>query len=134
MHHKEIVESPHAPGAIGPYSQGIKTGKLIFTSGQLPIDPATKTVPANLQDQARLALANVQAVLAAAGAGLGDVVKTTVFLADIADFAAVNEVYKTLFDQSRAHPYPARSAVQVAALPGPKGCRLEIEAVAALPD
>jgi len=134
MHHKEIVESPHAPGAIGPYSQGIKTDKLVFTSGQLPIDPAAKTVPENLQDQARTALANVEAVLAAAGAGLGDVIKTTVFLADIADFAAVNDVYKACFDKAGAHPYPARSAVQVAALPGPKGCRLEIEAIAALPD
>jgi 2-iminobutanoate/2-iminopropanoate deaminase len=130
MHHKEAVATDKAPGAIGPYSQGIRSGQFVFTSGQLPIDAETKKVSENVQDQARTALGNVVAVLKAGGASLQDVVKTTVFLLNIQDFAAVNEVYKEFFDEDDAKPYPARSAVQVAALPGPVGCKLEIEAVA----
>lgn len=133
MHHKEALTTDKAPGAIGPYSQGIKCGDLVFTSGQLPIDPESKKIPDDVQDQARLALGNVAAVLGAAGAGLQDVAKVTVFLLNINDFAKVNEVYKEFFDDDDAKPYPARSAVQVAALPGPVGCKLEIEAVAVLP-
>jgi reactive intermediate/imine deaminase len=133
MHHKEALITDKAPGAIGPYSQGIKCGDLIFTSGQLPIDPESKKIPDDIQDQARQALGNVAAVLSAAGAGLQDVAKVTVFLLNINDFAKVNEVYKEFFDDDNAKPYPARSAVQVAALPGPVGCKLEIEAVAVLP-
>jgi reactive intermediate/imine deaminase len=133
MHHKEAVLTDKAPGAIGPYSQGIKAGNFIFTSGQLPIDPETKRIPDDVQDQARIALGNVRAVIQAAGASMADVIKVTVFLLNIRDFAAVNEIYKELFDDENAHPYPARSAVQVAALPGPTGIKLEIEAVAVLP-
>ena len=133
MHHKEAVSTTRAPGAIGPYSQGIQCGNFVYTSGQLPIDPETKKIPDDIQDQARQALGNVAAVLTAAGSGLLDVVKVTVFLLNINDFAKVNEVYKEFFDDDNAKPYPARSAVQVAALPGPVGCKLEIEAVAILP-
>ena len=132
MHHKDAVTTEKAPGAIGPYSQGIKCGNMVFTSGQLPIDPDSKKIPDDVQDQARIALGNVMGVLQAAGATLSDVVKVTVFLLNIDDFAAVNEVYKELFDDERALPYPARSAVQVAKLPGPAGCKLESEAIAAL--
>jgi 2-iminobutanoate/2-iminopropanoate deaminase len=134
MHHKEAISTNNAPSAIGPYSQGIRCGRMVFTSGQLPIDPETKKIPAELQEQARLALSNVLGVLKAAGASLADVVKVTVFLQNIHDFAAVNEVYKEVFEDEEALPYPARSAVQVAALPGPVGCKLEIEAVAVLPE
>lgn len=134
MRDKEAVSTSKAPGAIGPYSQGIKAGNLVFTSGQLPIDPETKKIPDDIEDQARIALGNVRGVLQAAGASMLDVVKVTIFMLNIKDFAAVNEVYKELFDDEAATPYPARSAVQVAALPGPTGCRLEIEAVAVLAD
>lgn len=123
---KVNVETPKAPGAIGPYSQGVIAGSLVFTSGQLPIDPETGTMPEGIQDQARVALRNVEAILKAGGSSLADAVKVTVFLTDIADFAAVNGVYKEVF--ADATPFPARSAVQVAALPKP-GAKIEIEAV-----
>jgi len=129
---KEAISTTKAPSAIGPYSQGIKTGDMVFTSGQLPIDPETKKVPEEVKDQAQVALSNVANVLEAAGASLQDVVKVTVFLLNIKDFGEVNEVYKEFFDDDEALPYPARSAIQVAALPGPVGCKLEIEAVAVL--
>jgi 2-iminobutanoate/2-iminopropanoate deaminase len=120
------VATPSAPAAIGPYSQGVDTGGLVFASGQLGLDPASGEFagPA-AADQARQAIRNLEAVLAAAGLGLGDVVKTTVFLADLADFAAVNAVYAECFAGAVK---PARSAVQVAALP--KGGLVEIEAIA----
>jgi len=133
-HKRQALKTEKAPSAIGPYSQGVQCGSFICTSGQLPIDPETKKVPEDVQDQARLALANVANVLEAGGASVGDVVKVTVFLLNIKDFGAVNEVYKEFFDDEKALPYPARSAVQVAALPGPVGCKLEIEAVAMLPE
>ena len=129
---KEAISTTKAPSAIGPYSQGIKTGDMVFTSGQLPIDPESKKVPEEVKDQAQVALSNVANVLEAAGASLQDVVKVTVFLLNIKDFGEVNEVYKEFFDDDEALPYPARSAIQVAALPGPVGCKLEIEAVAVL--
>ena len=129
---KEAISTTNAPSAIGPYSQGIKAGNMVFTSGQLPIDPETKKVPEEVKDQAQVALSNVANVLEAAGASLQDVVKVTVFLLNIKDFGEVNEVYKEFFDDDEALPYPARSAIQVAALPGPVGCKLEIEAVAVL--
>lgn len=129
---KEAISTTKAPSAIGPYSQGIKAGNMVFTSGQLPIDPETKKVPEEVKDQAQVALSNVANVLEAAGASLQDVVKVTVFLLNIKDFGEVNEVYKEFFDDDEALPYPARSAIQVAALPGPVGCKLEIEAVAVL--
>lgn len=126
---KIALATDKAPGAIGPYSQGITANGFIFTSGQLPIDPATGTMPEDIKAQTRVALKNVDAILAAEGCRLADVVKVTVFLADIADFKAVNEVYSEMF--AEAQPYPARSAVQVAALPKP-GAKIEIEAIAVI--
>ena len=114
-----------APAAIGPYSQAVDAGALVFVSGQLPVDPATGAMPEGAAAQAEQAFANVRAILEAAGLGLDRVVKTTVFLADLADFAAVNDAYARAF---RA-PFPARSCVQAAAIP--KGARLEVEAIAA---
>ena len=119
------VSTSSAPAAIGPYSQAIDAGALVFVSGQLPVDPATGAIPDGAAAQAERAFANVRAILEAAGLGLESVVKTTVFLADLADFAAVNDAYARAF---RA-PFPARSCVQVAAIP--KGARLEVEAIAA---
>jgi 2-iminobutanoate/2-iminopropanoate deaminase len=125
MKEKSAIETSNAPGAIGPYSQAMKTGDLLFTSGQLPIDPATgKMVEGSVAELAHQVIKNLKAVIEAAGGNLGDVVKTTVFLADIGDFQDVNTVYAEYFEE----PYPARSAFQVAALP--LGAVLEIEAVA----
>ncbi len=125
------VASAEAPKAIGPYSQAVAAafpgGDLIFCSGQLGIDPATGEFVAGVRAQTERALSNLRAVLAAEGLGLGSVTKTTIFLADMADFAAVNEVYASRFSA----PYPARSTVQVAALP--KGGLVEIEAIALRP-
>ena len=124
---KEAVVSPKAPKAIGPYSQAVKVGPWVFCSGQLGMDPETgELVPGGIEAETRQALTNLQHVLEAAGATLDHVVKVTVFLQDISDFAKMNEVYSAFF---RA-PYPARAAVQVAALP--KGARVEIEAIAYL--
>lgn len=124
---KIVVSSPDAPAALGPYSAGIKTGEMVFLSGQLGLDPQTgKLAEGGVVAQAQQSLKNIEALLAAAGATFDNVVKTTVFLADIADFAAVNEVYASKFTES----YPARSAVQVGALPA--GGLVEIEVVAAL--
>ena len=119
------IQTSGAPAAIGPYSQGIAAGNTAYVSGQLPIDPATgEFAGPDIASQTRRSLQNVEAILAAQGMGMKDVVKTTVLLADIADFAARNEVYGEFFSA----PYPARAAFQVAALP--KGARVEIEAVA----
>lgn len=123
---KNVVSSAFAPAAIGPYSPGMKVGDLVFLSGQLGIDPLTGKMPEGVAAQAEQSLKNVEALLTEAGATFENVVKTTVYLADIADFAAVNEVYASKF----AEPYPARSAFQVAALPA--GGLVEIEVVAAL--
>lgn len=124
---KIVVSSPDAPAALGPYSAGIKTGEMVFLSGQLGLDPQTgKLAEGGVVAQAQQSLKNIEALLAAAGATFDNVVKTTVFLADIADFAAVNEVYASKFTE----PYPARSAVQVGVLPA--GGLVEIEVVAAL--
>ena len=120
------IATEKAPAAIGPYSQGMVCGNLLFTSGQIPVDPATKAVPADIESQARQSLENVKAVVEAGGSSMARVVKTTVFLADMGDFASVNQVYSSYF----AEPFPARSCVQVAALP--LGVRVEIEAVAEL--
>ena len=124
---KHAVSTAAAPAAIGPYSQGIEAGPFVFVSGQLPVDPATGDIPDGAAAQAERAFANVLAILAAAGLGPESVVKTTVFLADLADFAAVNEVYSRMFSA----PFPARSCVQAAALP--RGARLEVEAIAVRP-
>ena len=120
---KTVVSSDNAPAAIGPYSPGIQTGNMVFLSGQLGIDPATGKMPEGVEAQAKQSLANVEALLTAAGATFADVVKTTVYLADIADFAAFNEVYARYFTSK-----PARSCVAVKALP--KGALCEIEAIA----
>lgn len=123
----KAISTSNAPAAIGPYSQAVDSGVgLVFLSGQLPIDPATGAFPeGGIQAQTSQSLRNVQAILAAAGLSLANVVKTTVFLSDMGDFAAMNEVYATFF----AEPFPARSAVAVKALP--KGALVEIECIAA---
>lgn len=113
-----------APAAIGPYSQGIRVGELVFTAGQIGLDPASGELAEGVSAQAERALRNVAAVLDAAGSSLERVVKTTIFLADMNDFNTVNEVYATHF----ATPYPARSTVAVAGLP--RGASIEIEAIA----
>lgn len=124
---KEVIHTDKAPDAIGPYSQAVKVGDLMFTSGQVPIDPETGTVvEGGIQEQARQSLNNIKAILNAAGTNMGAVVKTTVFLQNMEDFAAMNEVYAQFFQE----PYPARSAVQVARLP--KDVLVEIEAIAQL--
>ena len=122
-----IVSSETAPAAIGPYSQGIIAGGFLFSAGQIPIDPATtQVVEGDIVPQTQQVLKNLQAVLAAAGASWKDVVKTTVFLQDMADFPRMNEVYAAVMGEAR----PARSTVQVAGLP--RGVRVEIELVAHL--
>ncbi|HJG37458.1 RidA family protein [Enorma phocaeensis] len=123
---KTVIASENAPAALGPYSAGIAADNLAFLSGQLGLDPATGELAEGVVAQAEQALKNIEALLTAAGATFGNVVKTTVFLADIADFNAVNEVYGAHFTE----PFPARSAVQVAALP--KGALVEIECIVAL--
>jgi 2-iminobutanoate/2-iminopropanoate deaminase len=126
---KEIIQTQHAPAAVGPYSQAIRIGQFVYTAGQIPLDPANgKMVEDDITTQAERALRNLQAVLNVAGGSLDDVVKTTVFLQDMAEFGAMNAVYAQFFGQNP----PARSAVQVAALP--LGARVEIEAVAFLPE
>jgi len=128
-HQKKIVTSDKAPKAIGPYSIGVSTEHLVFTAGQIGIDPATgKLVEGGIQAQTRQVLNNISTVLEAAGSGLASVIKTTVFLNDIGEFGLMNEVYGTFFTEN----CPARSAFQVAALP--LGAAVEIEAVALLPD
>ena len=122
---RTVIATDRAPAAVGPYSQAIRAGKFVFTAGQIPMDPATgKLVDGDIQAQTRRVLQNVQAVLEAAGASLANVVKVTVFLQDMGNFKAMNEVYAEFFT---ANP-PARSAVQAAALP--LGVDIEIEAIA----
>ena len=126
---KEILSTTAAPAAIGPYSQGVKACNLVITSGQIPVDPATGAfAEGGIREQTRQSLLNVQAVLAQAGLGMEHIIKTTVFLKDMNDFAAMNEVYATFFP---GNP-PARSAVEVARLP--KDALVEIEAIAELPE
>ncbi len=122
------IQTEKAPAAIGPYSQAINSGAgLVFVSGQLPIDPATGAFPeGGVKEQTRQSLTNAKAILEAAGLGLANVVKTTVFLADMGDFAAMNEVYAQFF----CAPFPARSAVAVKTLP--KGALVEVECIAAV--
>ena len=123
---KSAVSAAEAPKAIGPYSHAVRTGQLLFLSGQVPIDPATgNLVDGDISAQARRVMLNLEAVLKAAGLSLRDVVRTTIFLADMNDFAAVNAVYGTFFSD----PYPARATVQVSRLP--KDARVEIDAIAA---
>lgn len=123
---KKIINTDNAPEPIGPYNQAIKSGHLLYTSGQIPIDPTTgKMVSGGIREQAIQVLENLKAVLEAAGSTLDDVIKTTVFLADMADFPELNTLYAEYFGEDNA---PARSTVQVAALP--KGALVEIEAIA----
>jgi 2-iminobutanoate/2-iminopropanoate deaminase len=124
---REIIKTPNAPAAIGPYSQGIKisAGKMLFTAGQIALDPLTgRMIEGDVAAQTRQVLENIKAILAAAGATLENVVKTTVFMTDLNEFAAMNEVYAKYFP---ANP-PARSTVEVKALP--RGAKVEIEAIA----
>ncbi len=122
---KEIVSTDKAPGAIGPYSQAIKTSGMLFCSGQIPIGPATGGfVPGGVPEQTGQVSKNLIAVLEAGGSSLDEVVKTTVFLADMADFAAMNDVYAKYFDSNK----PARATVQAAGLP--RGAKVEIECIA----
>lgn len=121
---KKVISTTAAPGAIGPYSQAIDTGSFVYASGQIPINPATGEIPEGIKAQTAQSLANVKAILAEAGLTVDNVVKTTVFLADMGDFAAMNEVYAEAF----AAPYPARSAVAVKTLP--KNVLVEIEVIA----
>jgi 2-iminobutanoate/2-iminopropanoate deaminase len=122
---KKVISTPKAPAAIGPYSQAIQVGNLIYTSGQIPIDPATgQLVEGGIKEQTRQSLNNIQAILQEAGLTMASVVKTTVFMADMADFADMNSVYAEFFTE----PYPARSAVAVKTLP--KNALVEIEVVA----
>jgi 2-iminobutanoate/2-iminopropanoate deaminase len=122
---KQAISSPDAPKAIGPYSQAVRAGQLLFVSGQVPLDPATaEMVAGDIAAQTRRVFENLGAVLKAGGRSFNDVVRTTVFLADMNDFAEVNKVYGTYFSE----PYPARATVQVARLP--KDARVEIDVIA----
>lgn len=118
------VETDKAPGAIGPYSQALSSGSLVFVSGQLPVVAETGAIAENVSEQTQQSLTNLKHILEEAGSSMGKVMKTTVFLADINDFAAVNEVYASYF----AAPFPARSCFAVKDLP--KGAKVEIEAIA----
>ena len=122
---KKIVNTDKAPAAIGPYAQAVEIDGLVITSGQLPIDPATGAFPEGIAEQTRQSLTNVKSILAEAGLGMDKVVKTTVFLSDMNNFGAMNEVYATFFGEGG---YPARSAVEVARLP--KDALVEIEVIA----
>ncbi|MDR2799837.1 MAG: RidA family protein [Desulfovibrio sp.] len=119
-----LVESPQAPAAVGPYSHALAGGGLLFISGQIPLDAQSKTIPDDIREQARKALENLGHVLRAGGADFSRVLKTTVYLADMQDFAAVNEIYASFFSR----PYPARSCFAVRGLP--LGVKVEIEAIA----
>jgi 2-iminobutanoate/2-iminopropanoate deaminase len=126
---REIVSTTDAPAAVGPYSQAVRVGDLVYTAGQIPLVPGTgKLVEGDIKVQTRQVMQNLSHVLSAAGSSLAQVVKTTIFLADWADFAAVNEVYGSFF---KSDP-PARSTVQVSALP--LGARIEVEVVAIVGD
>jgi 2-iminobutanoate/2-iminopropanoate deaminase len=123
---KQIIRTDNAPGAIGPYSQATKVGNMIFLSGQLPLIPGTSDMPEDIIAQTTQSLKNAQTILQEAGASLAHVVKTTVFLSDIGDFVAMNDVYATFFTEN----YPARSAFEVACLP--KNALVEIEMIAVI--
>ena len=124
MAEKKVITTQNAPAAIGPYSQAMQFGNILFTSGQIPVDPATGQIPEGIAAQAEQSCRNVAAILEAAGLTMEHVIKTTCFLADIADFAAFNEVYAKYFVSC-----PARSCIAVKDIP--KGCLCEIEAIAA---
>ncbi|TNF34075.1 MAG: RidA family protein [Gammaproteobacteria bacterium] len=124
MSNKAIIHTSHAPEAIGPYSQAVKVGNTVYLSGQIPLDPATmQLVQGTIDEETTRVFENLKAVAEAAGGSMADFVKVSIFLTDLNDFAAVNEVMKRYFTA----PYPARACVQVAALP--KGARVEIEGI-----
>lgn len=120
----KALSTDKAPAAIGPYSQALVNGNMVFVSGQIPVDPATGQIAETIEEQTTQSLSNIRNILAENGMTMSDVIKTSVFLSDLDDFAAMNEVYASYFQA----PYPARSCVQVAAIP--KGCRIEIECIA----
>lgn len=125
---KQVIQSPDAPAAIGPYSQAVRVGDTLYMSGQIPLDPKTmQIVDGGIEEQAKRVFANLRAVAAAAGATLNDIVKLSILLTDLGEFAKVNEIMAAHFDA----PYPARATYQVAALP--RGAKIEVEAVLALP-
>ncbi len=120
----EKISTNKAPAAIGPYSQGIDIGNMVFVSGQIPVDPATSLMADTIEEQTCQSLSNVKNILAEKGLTMENVIKTTVFLKDLSDFAAMNKVYESFFSD----PFPARSCVEVAAIP--KGAKVEIECIA----
>lgn len=125
---KTVLSSPDAPKAIGPYSQAVRAGQLLFASGQIPLDPASGSiVEGDVTAQTRRVMENLRAVLRAGGLSLADVVRTTIYLIDLNDFTKVNDAYGSYFEE----PYPARATVQVARLP--RDARVEIDAIAAYP-
>ena len=123
---KKAIATPKAPAAVGPYSQGVQTGNLLFVSGQIPINPETGTIPEGIEAQTGQSLENIKAIIEAAGATLSQVVKCTVFLKDMNEFADMNKIYAEYFTE----PYPARAAVEVSRLP--KDVKVEIEAIVEL--
>ena len=123
---KKIIATDKAPAAIGPYSQAIEAGGFVFASGQIPVDPATGNIPDGIEAQAKQALTNVKNLMEASGLSMDNIVKTSVFIKDMNDFASINEVYSEFFTEN----FPARSCVEVARLP--KDVLVEIEAVALL--
>lgn len=128
MSDREVITSSQAPAAIGPYSQAVRSGQLVFMSGQIPLDPQTmQIVEGGIEAQARQVLDNLAAVAAAAGSSLNDSIKLTIYLTDLQDFGVVNEVMQTYFRE----PYPTRSTIQVAALP--RQALIEIDAILVLP-
>ncbi len=121
---KNSVSTNKAPAAIGPYSQGVMVGDMLYTSGQLPIDMLSGNMPDSIEEQTKAALTNVKAIVEEAGMSMSDVFKVMIFLDDISEFTRMNDVYKTFF----VEPYPSRSCVEVAKIP--KGAKIEIEAIA----
>ncbi|WGW00725.1 RidA family protein [Vibrio sp. YMD68] len=124
----KVLHTDSAPAAIGPYIQGVDLGNMVLTSGQIPVNPVTGEVSTEITEQARQSLENVKAVVEASGLTVSDIVKMTVFVKDLNDFGAVNEVYGQFFDEHNVAHYPARSCVEVARLP--KDVGIEIEAIA----
>lgn len=120
----KVLNTDKAPAAIGPYSQGLVNGDIVFVSGQIPVDPQTGKIAETIEEQTAQSLSNIANILAENGMTMANVIKTSVFLADLGDFAKMNEVYASRFQE----PFPARSCVQVAAIP--KGCKVEIECIA----
>ena len=123
-----VIHTDKAPAAIGPYVQAVDLGNLVFTSGQIPVNPQTGEIPTDIAQQARQSLENIKAILEQAGLGVKDIVKTTVFVKDLKDFATVNAEYEAFFKAHHHQSFPARSCVEVARLP--KDVGLEIEAIA----